>query len=70
MRYTKPNIEEVIKKLQSRKTGLRRENIIGLLETLNQKNYDETYKGGMALWLQTWVFPELFKLIPELRGFA
>lgn len=65
MIYTKSLIEEVIEELRIRKAGSRREEIIGLLKTLNQKNHDDV--GGMELWLQTWVFSRLFKLIPELK---
>ena len=66
MNYNRIEIEEVVKELRKGKAGSRKEKIIDLLESLNQKNYDETL-GGMALWLQTWIFPRLFKLIPELK---
>lgn len=61
--YTKQDIEKTIKKLQVGKTGSRKEEIIELLSSLNQKNTDE----DMALYLQTWIFPKLCKLIPELK---
>ena len=59
-------VEEIIKSFSEGKDGSRKLMIRELFQTLKEGNSGNTDKEGYDLWVRTWVFPKLIKLIPEV----
>lgn len=60
------DIEEVIKIIKGRKSGVRKENIIRLLRSLTSNTFRERDIRGYDIWFDSWILPNLKKLIPEV----